>query len=186
MFQIRVISSLELKLSLKVSAVLLVSTWTLGACAAAPATSSDALRIFLQSSLKDPVGEDRTTRYSVVSVSLDDKTPMKLVYISGQQWCGSGGCTVLLLKSDQSSFRVVQKFTLVQLPIRVLSTTTAGWRDLAFWVRGGGSLSTRVVLRYNGSKYPTNPSTAPSLQSEGLSDEGLDLPLKHEGEVLYP
>lgn len=182
-----VLPDFESKLSLKFLATLLVSTWVVCACATESATSDDALKVFLKSYLRDPVTkEDRTTRYSVASVSLDDRTPMKLVYISGQQWCGSGGCAALLLKPDQSSFKIIQKFTLVRLPIRVLSTKTAGWHDLAMWVRGGGISPAMVVLRYSGSKYPSNPSTAPSLRSTGLSDKGFDLPLKQEGEALYP
>jgi hypothetical protein len=184
-FKINSLSNFELRFS-KILVALLMSTWALGACGAVPVRSDDVLRVFLQSYLKDPTSEDSTTRYSTATVSLDGKTPMRLVYISGQQWCGSGGCTALLLTSDRSLFKVIQKFTSVQLPIRVLSTTTAGWHDLAFWIRGGGSSPVMVVLRYDGSKYPSNPTIAPSLDSTGLSDTGVELPLKHQGEALYP
>jgi hypothetical protein len=187
MLQINDLSNRRSRIWLKVAASLLIGTWAAYASAAETATSDGALRGFLQDYLKSHgLTEDRTTRYSVASVSLDDKTQMELVYISGQRWCGSGGCTALLLKPEQSSFKIIERFTLVRLPIRVLTEVTNGWHEIAMWVQGGGISGRTVVLRYDGAKYPSNPSTAPTLQSTGLPDSGLDLPLKREGEVLYP
>jgi hypothetical protein len=110
---------------------------------------------------------------------------MELVYISGDTWCGSGGCFAVLLKADGSSFEVVQTFTLARLPIRVLPSVTNGWHDLALWVRGGGVPGRVAILRYNGSKYPSNPSMAPALKSNELPI-GTDLPLEQSGYLLYP
>jgi hypothetical protein len=110
---------------------------------------------------------------------------MYLAYISGQRWCGSGGCAAFILERDHSSFRVIQEFSLARLPITVLPNRTNGWHDLAMWVRGGGITSPYIaVLRYDGSKYPTNPSTAPALQS--AENTGRELPLKENGDLLYP
>lgn len=172
---------------LNVAVSLLICMWAAYASAADTSTNDGDLRWFLQDYLKGHgLTMDQTTRYSAASVSLDNKTPMELVYISGQRWCGSGGCTALLLKPDQSSFKVIERFTLVRLPIRVLPEMTNGWHEIAMWVQGGGISGRTVVLRYDGSKYPSNPATAPTLQSARLADSGLDLPLKREGEVLYP
>jgi len=162
-------------------------SWQISACAAVPSAGDAALKAFLQENLRgNPQIEDRTTRFVATPVSLDDTTPMELVYVSGQRWCGSGGCTAYLLKQEGSSFKVTQKFTLVRLPIRVLCSKSNGWRDVAMWVRGGGSSGHAVVLRFNGSRYPSNPSLAPAVTSAELAGCGQDLALSGAGESLYP
>ena len=56
----------------------------------------------------------------------DEKSEEELVYITGQRWCGSGGCTMLILEPVGSSFKVLGKITVVQLPIRLLPSTSYG------------------------------------------------------------
>jgi hypothetical protein len=186
MLQVSALPNRRSRSWLKVTALLLTSAWAAYAFAAETATSDGVLRTFLQGYLKGPDPTvDRTTRYSTAPVSLDNGTQMELIYLSGQRWCGSGGCTALLLEADGSSFKVIEKFTLVRLPIRVLPNLTNGWHDLAMWVQGGGISGHAAVLRYDGSKYPSNPSVAPATQSAGPPDSGLDLPLKRDGELLY-
>jgi hypothetical protein len=91
----------------------------------------------------------------------------------------------LLLKPIGSSFEVIDRFTLVWLPIRVLPSKTNGWNDLAMRVQGGGILrGYTAVLKFDGHKYPTNPSVAPKLPAE-LADAGMEVPLKAEGAPVY-
>lgn len=110
---------------------------------------------------------------------------MDLVYISGDEWCGSGGCFAVLLEPNGLSFKVIQKFTLARLPIKILPSLTHGWHDLAMPVQGGGISGHVAVLQYNGSKYPSNPSMAPPLKSNDLPS-GAELPLQQFGDLLYP
>lgn len=165
---------------------LLICAVVLSGVPATAATGSQDLRLFLQKYCQggDPA-PDRTTRYSVASVSLDDRTQMDLVYISGDEWCGSGGCFAVLLEPGGLSFKVIQKFTLARLPIKVLPSLTHGWHDLAMPVQGGGIPGHVAVLQYNGSKYPSNPSMAPPLKSNDLPS-GAELPLQQFGDLLYP
>jgi len=142
--------------------------------------------VFLQKYAGADGFEDRTTRYSVAQVSINNGPAMKLVYLSGQSWCGSGGCTALLLKEVGMTFKIVNKFTLARLPIHVLPSTTKGWHDMTMPVRGGGVSDRVAILRYNGSRYPGNPSTAPTLSSSKLEDSGTELSLQLSGEPLYP
>ena len=69
------------------------------------------------------------------------KTKEDIVYISGPGWCGSGGCTMLILEPSGSSFNVLGKVTIVQLPIRVLHSTSHGHPDIGVLVQGGEILS---------------------------------------------
>jgi hypothetical protein len=138
---------------------------------------------FLRGYLKGP--EDKTTRYSIGAVSLNGKTENVFVYISGRNWCGSGGCMALLLEPAGASFKVIDKFTLVRLPIRVLPPKHNGWNDIAMRVQGGGAVhGYTAILQFNGHRYPTNPSVAPKLAPES-ADAGMDIPLKQEGAPLY-
>ncbi len=170
-----------------IAVISLGCAWQMSACAAESAVSSVTLKAFLQERFRgEGQIEDRSTRFVAAPVSLDEKTPMELVYVLGQRWCGSGGCTAFLLKPEGSSFAVAQKFTLVRLPIRVLCSKSNGWRDIAMWVRGGGSSGHAVVLHFNGSRYPSNPSVAPAVTSGELAGCGQDLALSGAGEKLYP
>lgn len=159
----------------------------LSACEADSPASSVALKSFLQDHLRGKSHtEDMSAQFFAASVSLDDKTPMMLVYVSGQRWCGSGGCTALLLREHASSFEFMQKFTLARRPIRVLCSKTNGWRDIAMWVRGGGITGHAVVLHFDGSRYPSNPSMAPAVSATVFAECGQDLVLGGPGENVYP
>jgi hypothetical protein len=60
---------------------------------------------------------------------------------------------------------MMARTTITRPPIRVLRTTTQGWRDIAVRVEGGGILpGYEAVLRFNGAGYPSNPSLAPRAQ----------------------
>ena len=54
----------------------------------------DVLKSFLLRRLRARLkGEDKTTRYLYASVDLNgDGTPEIIVYLTGREWCGSGGC----------------------------------------------------------------------------------------------
>ncbi len=131
--------------------------------AAQPTKPAENLNEFLRSYLHESSTPD--LRYAVAFVHLTAGSEAAIVYIEGGGWCGSGGCTALILAPEKSSYRVVSKLTIVRLPIRVLDTSTNGWRDLAVTVVGGGILrADEAWLRFDGKTYPTNPSVEPARQ----------------------
>jgi hypothetical protein len=138
-----------------------------------------SLDTFLQNYL-GPVasGESNSKRYFSVFADLqDDGTHEAIVYLMGRDWCGSGGCTVLILAPQGSSFGIVTKITLVQLPIRVLATKSNGWHDLGVWVGGGGiQPGHEAKLSFNGKTYPKNPTVGTAQR----------LTQKVAGEVVVP
>jgi hypothetical protein len=74
-------------------------------------------------------------------------------------WCGSGGCTLFILAHERSSFRIITRTTITKLPIRLLASSTNGWRDLSVVVQGGGIMEAQVMkLSFDGNSYPSNPS----------------------------
>jgi hypothetical protein len=103
-------------------------------------------------------------RYKLASYDLDgDGRPEALVYADGDQDCGSGGCDLYVLTRAGASWRVVVSTSVMRPPIRVLPTSSHGWRDLSVFVAGGGILPGHAVrLRFDGTTYPSNPTVPPA------------------------
>jgi hypothetical protein len=86
------------------------------------------------------------------------------VYVTDQGSCGSGGCNLVVLSPQGNSYRVVLRSTATQLPIRLLPTSTRGWRDVGVTVAGGGIYRAYMArLRFDGHRYPSNPTVPPAV-----------------------
>ena len=148
----------------------------------------DSVKKFLQDYLRNPrIDEDRTTRYSPAFVDLrEDGTQEVIVYLRGPNWCGNGGCTTLILIPEGPSYGVVAKITIAKLPIRVLTTKSYGWHDIAVRVQGGGiAQAYEARLSFNGKRYPSNPSVPPAQRlTEKVAGEVV-IPPEAEGTPLY-
>ncbi len=84
-------------------------------------------------------------------------------------WCGSGGCTLLVFENHQQQWRFNSRITLVKSPVLLGQQTSHGWRDLIFNVSGGGATAAQHVMQYTGVSYPINPSMAPTAIPEQVS-----------------
>lgn len=161
---------------------------TAAAVAQAPSEKSDRerfVREFLQNYLHD--ADDQTTRYAVAFVDLTDAgTQEVIVYLSGRTWCGSGGCTTLILSARESTYDLVTRITVSRLPIRVLRTKTNGWHDISIGVAGGGiARGYEAKLSFDGKTYPSNPSVAPAHKLTGGALGSVVLPTSAAGKSLY-
>lgn len=85
-----------------------------------------------------------------------DGTKEILVGTRGPFFCGSGGCTILLL---DASGKTINKFSVSHYPVTIDDQKSNGWNNLL--IPSGGKLR---VLRFNGQHYPTNPSVATQYQ----------------------
>ena len=168
------------------AAVIPLGLWGCAHAGTGSASGAGAIRSFLQNKVGWGPVSDKAMRYSFARVSLDGTRPRQiLVYISGQGWCGSGGCTALLLEPLGSSFKVIDRFTLARLPIRILPSKTHGWYDLTMPVAGGGIIDGyTALLRFNGREYPSNPSMAPKLAAS-MAGAGTEVPLSEHGSLVY-
>jgi hypothetical protein len=150
--------------------------------------SSDPLQTFLQEYLKQPGSTaDSTTRYTDAAVDLNgDGKSEFIVYISGQGWCGSGGCPTLIIQRDSNGFKLVTKVFITRPPIRVLDTSSHGWRDITVWVEGGGiQPGYEAVLKFDGKGYPQNPSTEPAQPIKGTQKGKTVIESGEVGKPLY-
>jgi hypothetical protein len=157
----------------------------------APASHlSDPLKAFLQSYLRAGNGFfDKTTRITAVDVQSEDgKGTLDIVYVSGQVWCGTGGCTMLIVEPTPQSFKVLGRITIVQLPIRLLSSMNYGYPDIGITVAGGGiQQGYEAIISFNGKKYSGNTSSharrASSIQGKTIiADMGNSVPLYDDSE----
>lgn len=133
--------------------------WLAGSCGASD--SSLALSNFLDSHF----GAGSSKSYVSASVKLHSGPQSQIiVYLTGQEWCGNGGCTTLILEPKGSSYRLISKISVTRLPIRVLRSTTNGWHDIGVFVAGGGILpGYEARLRFDGKAYPRNPTVPPAV-----------------------
>jgi len=103
-------------------------------------------------------GVQTLPNYRVGLVDLNnDGTEDALVLLTGPDWCGSGGCTLVIFRGAGNSFALVSSSSVTLEPIRVLREYSKGWSKLLVHSRGRGE----VVLNFDGKKYPGNPSRAP-------------------------
>lgn len=99
-------------------------------------------------------------RYAAVDLNQDGISDA-LVLLQSQDWCGSGGCTLLVFKglADQS-YQLISQSTVTDTPIYLLSSSQHGWRDFSVYTRGTG----QVLMQFDGQKYPSNPSMLDQYQ----------------------
>lgn len=84
-----------------------------------------------------------------IDLNKDGKNEV-FVYLNSPYFCGSGGCTVLLL-SDKLD--LITKFTVTSPPLFVEPTQKNGWNVIS--VQSGNEWKELV---YNAGTYPSNPS----------------------------
>lgn len=76
------------------------------------------------------------------------------VGFNGMDFCGNAGCNAFLLTHEGD---VITKFTIVQYPIAISdSKSKDNWYDLIITSRG-----VEYLVKWNGKKYPSNPSMEP-------------------------
>ena len=122
-----------------------------------------ALRDYFAMHNTDPNG----TKYRWLTYDLNgDGQPELLAQLD---WCGSGGCTLLIFEQHQQAWRFNSKITLVQTPFNLGTQAHGEWQDLVMFVSGGGAVPNQHVLRHNGISYPLNPSVEPVANYDELS-----------------
>jgi hypothetical protein len=118
-------------------------------------SSNDELKSFLQPyASMDPT--DTQNPYISANIDFNSRDRGVIVYLKGHDWCGSGGCTMLILLRKGSSYRLVSDTSTTVLPVRELTTSHHGWYDIGVSVceKGGKPNCYEVALRYNGRRYP--------------------------------
>ena len=152
-----------------------------------PDSQEESLRRFLRRWARDHNAAARDTRYVRAWVNLRGEGAQQvIVYVEGQSWCGSGGCTMLVLAREGGGFRIVGYSTITHPPIRILAHVTNGWHDIGVSVRGGGVIpGYDAGLPFDGEKYPLNPSVPPARKATGEPVIATVITGEEPGQPLY-
>jgi len=127
----------------------------------------------LEAAVRSFVNGDSIPSFSYALVDLNGDGQLDaIVLLHGPIWCGSGGCTMLVFRGTANGFQLVSKSTITSEPIKVLPGVAHGWRMLIVNTGGIGP----VVMQFNGSRYPGNPSMQPKATSAQIkSGQRLNL-----------
>lgn len=111
---------------------------------------------------------DKRFSYERIDLNQDGKDEI-FINFSSPYFCGSGGCTVLLLSHD---LKLVTRFTVMRPPLYVDSKNHNDWKVL--WLQEGDAWK---MLKYNNGQYPSNPS---------ILKTSAQIPDSEKTEILNP
>ncbi len=129
--------------------------------ATAAEISQQLAEVLLQEDIEFLTPEQRRFRYAITDLN-DDGSREYLVEFRNSYFCGSGGCTYLLLDSNMD---LITRFTVSESPFIISDEKSSGWRDLI--IPEGGSYH---VMKFDGNTYPSNPSVEPEMMLDANSD----------------
>jgi hypothetical protein len=108
-------------------------------------------------------------QYSLIDLNDDGKLDA-IAFISDQNYCGAGGCWMVVLRGTSHGYEVVSATMLAQKPIFVLKEVQFGWHSLAVALGGFGREPGLAVMRFDGMVYPSNAKLQNRIQlSAGMS-----------------
>jgi hypothetical protein len=142
-----------------------------------------SLKLFLQKTLE----YHETTGYVAAFRDLNGGgTEEAIILLSGYLWCGSGGCTMLVLTRERGSWKQIGRTTITRPPIYVLASSSHGWKSVAVWVQGGGiQPGYEAELPFDGSHYAPNPTLPPAKRLKGKPDGELVIRVEQKATPLY-
>ena len=113
----------------------------------------------LEKAISDVTKDDSTYQLAYADLNRDGIDDA-LVLLEGSNWCGSGGCTLLVFEGiENGNFKLNSKSTVASATIYVIEQDSTGWSDLSVYSKGTG----QVMMKWGGSNYPSNPSLQPTL-----------------------
>lgn len=164
--------------------LILLSPMALLAQSGSRSAGDQSLRHALQSRVLEREGPDADqgdTRASIALVDLDgDGQTEAITLVSGRAWCGTGGCSLWVLRREAGGWRMVGQTATVLAPVRVLDTRSLGWRDIGVTERFDAVQRGPAVWRFDGGRYPLGSVNSTAATPSGriviaADDPGLPL-----------
>jgi Putative peptidoglycan binding domain/Bacterial SH3 domain len=124
-------------------------------------------------------------RYLSRVADLNSMGALIVVYLFGDQVCGTGGCTMMVVQETPQGYQLISRIASVQGPLVVSNQKTNGYPDLIVYTAGGGIPAAYRRLRFNGKGYPTSP-TAETIISAGTVIEGFAYSSRITTELAAP
>lgn len=117
------------------------------------------LRKYYQEDLDKNLLDSNSKKFTYSEYDLNQDGKMEtFIGLTGSYFCGSGGCTALLLDNNG---KLLTRFTVARYPFTISSLSTNSWKDLL--VESAGK---QHVLKFNGKTYPSNPSVQPEFKGD--------------------
>lgn len=118
--------------------------------------------------LKDDLDimDDYSRQFQYFATDLNsDGNDEILIKFTGSWFCGSGGCTFVLV---DRKFDLITRFTVMEPPVWAENDPDNDWMLLL--VRSGGELK---ELRYENGSYPSNPSVVKKAPYDAASGSAI-------------
>ena len=96
-----------------------------------------------------------------------DGTQDLVLLLDDTNWCQADGCTLLVFHGGKDGDTLVSESVSVRAPIAVGNRVNRGWHDLLVNVGSGDEAGT-VVLEFDGTRYPADPTMAALLDPHRL------------------
>lgn len=94
-------------------------------------------------------------------LNLDGKVDW-LVHITRQENCGTGGCTLLVIRQTPTGWQQIGRMPTARAPIGTLSSQTNGHFDIFVGVGGGGTLLGTARVPFVNGQYGPSTTSAPA------------------------
>lgn len=142
--------------------------------------TGDLVRLTLQNKFKSDLDKNLIDSLSRKFIFFEydlngDSKKEIFVGLTGPYFCGSGGCSIMLLDNQGNE---ITNFTVSDYPVVIDNNKSKEWNDL--FISSGGKYHT---MKFDGKKYPSNPSVQTELKV--LPGDGLPRALNYENEP-YP
>ena len=123
--------------------------------------TADLVRLTIKDLYKDDLAKNVIDDYSKRFIFFEydmneDGNKEILVGFTEPYFCGTGGCTQLLLDNQGN---VITTFSVSDYPVIIDTNKTNGWKDL--FIYSGGK---NRIVKFDGKKYPSNPSILTELK----------------------
>ncbi|MGV3580496.1 hypothetical protein [Brevundimonas sp.] len=114
------------------------------------------------------LGENAASTRIAMKIVGEGEGRIALVYLVGMNWCGTGGCNLVILRPGPTGWEQIGNVGRVSNPVRLLTTSSHGLPDIGVTVSGGGGPPAyEAKLSFDGRAYPRFPSDEPLVGAEG-------------------
>lgn len=124
---------------------------------------SEALAAVMYEALKDDLSSPDSLRLQTGAADLDgDGEAEVLAYAIDPMICGTGGCSLYVLRKAGNSYRILDQIGPSQLPIYKLPAGADGWAELGVTTFGGGVAKQVMAVPHGENGYARNPTGEPA------------------------
>jgi hypothetical protein len=118
-----------------------------------------------ESDLRSITKKQRRFQFSTIDLNGDGVDEI-FVYLNSTYFCGSGGCTFLLMDNN---LNLITKFTVTGIPILVSEQIENNWKKLYLFSNG----YREMIYNTETKSYPTNPSVADKVTEDVNNQESI-------------